>query len=445
MNQAFLDYYRCPEEFANFALGGPGVHETGAGYFAFGDGVTLYGRYDVTTTAGASTAVPDLLQHVKVESGRCLIPFDPSEVAENLRYERYVEEPKRSFWKRLQREGYYAVRPLLSTAIRRHLQRAFLSGWEEKEFPRWPVDRSLDKMFNHLMTLTVASAGNKPVPFIWFWPKGYSACAVMTHDVETRTGLDFTAELKAINASFEIPASYQLIPGARYQVEPTTLRELQGAGCEVNVHDWKHDGHLFDDREKFEKDAIQINSSAESFGAKGFRAGALYRNQSWLHHLKISYDMSVPNVAHLDPQPGGCCTVMPYFIGDVLELPVTATQDYSLFNILELFSMDLWRKQIDLVLEQHGLLNFIVHPDYLEKPEALACYKELLTELSLLRVEAKVWIPLPREVNEWWRQRQALQLVRNGCEWSIDGEGAERACIAYATSQDGKLSYAFAE
>jgi len=45
-------------------------------------------------------------------------------------------------------------------------------------------------------------------------------------------------------------------------------------------------------------------------------------------------NMSVPNVGHLDAQLGGCCTVMPFYIGDILELPLTTTQDYSLFNIL---------------------------------------------------------------------------------------------------------------
>ena len=60
----------------------------------------------------------------------------------------------------------------------------------------------------------------------------------------------------------------------------------------------------------------------------------MYREQQWFDAFEFSYDMSVPNVAHLEPQRGGCCTVMPYFVGDILELPLTTTQDYSLFHIL---------------------------------------------------------------------------------------------------------------
>ena len=77
--------------------------------------------------------------------------------------------------------------------------------------------------------------------------------------------------------------------------------------------------------------------------------------------------MSVPNVAHLEPQRGGCCTVMPYFLGHVLELPLTAAQDYTLFHILGDYSTRLWQEQIDLILEQNGLVSFIAHPDYLRR------------------------------------------------------------------------------
>ena len=68
----------------------------------------------------------------------------------------------------------------------------------------------------------------------------------------------------------------------------------------------------------------------------------------WYDDLKFSYDMSVPNVAHLDPQRGGCCTVMPYFLGDILEIPVTTVQDYTLFSILDDYSIDLWKRQIEI-------------------------------------------------------------------------------------------------
>ena len=117
-------------------------------------------------------------------------------------------------------------------------------------------------------------------------------------------------------------------------------------GFEVNVHDLKHDGRLYADHREFLRRAERINNYVREFGAEGFRSGILYRNADWFDAFEFSYDMSIPNVAHLDPQRGGCCTVMPYFIGKIVELPLTCTQDYTLFNILEDYSIELWKKQI---------------------------------------------------------------------------------------------------
>ncbi len=115
----------------------------------------------------------------------------------------------------------------------------------------------------------------------------------------------------------------------------------------------------------------------------------MYRRQDWFAALEFSYDMSVPNVAHLEPQRGGCCTVMPYFLGDVLELPLTTAQDYSLFHVLGDYSTTLWQEQIELILEHNGLISFIAHPDYLIEPRARDVYTDLLRLLVRLRAERR--------------------------------------------------------
>jgi hypothetical protein len=155
--------------------------------------------------------------------------------------------------------------------------------------------------------------------------------------------------------------------------------------------------------------------------------------------LDFEYDMSVPNVAHLDPQRGGCCTVMPYFIGHVLELPVTMTQDYTLFNILNDYSTNLWEQQIALIMEKHGLINVIIHPDYITGPRERTVYEALLSRLAELREKENVWITTPGEVNRWWRQRAQMTIVEEDGSLRIEGAGRERACIAYASERDGQL------
>ena len=134
-----------------------------------------------------------------------------------------------------------------------------------------------------------------------------------------------------------------------------------------------HDGRLFDDREEFLRRADRINRYAKEFGGRGFRAAVLYRKPEWYEAFEFSFDMSMPNVAPMDPQRGGCCTVMPYFIGDLLELPTTTVQDYTLFNVLNQHSIELWKTQMNLIQSKNGLISFIVHPDYIteQKPRAV--------------------------------------------------------------------------
>ncbi|MEQ1474657.1 MAG: hypothetical protein ABLQ96_12585, partial [Candidatus Acidiferrum sp.] len=62
-------------------------------------------------------------------------------------------------------------------------------------FPHWPVDRSVDRLFEELMKTAVKSGHGAPVPFIWFWPEGAPAASIMTHDVETEVGRDYCAQL----------------------------------------------------------------------------------------------------------------------------------------------------------------------------------------------------------------------------------------------------------
>ena len=152
----------------------------------------------------------------------------------------------------------------------------------------------------------------------------------------------------------------------------------------------------------------------------------MYRNLDWYDAYDFSYDMSMPNVAHLEPQRGGCCTVFPYFVGKILEIPLTACQDYSLFQILNDYSIDLWKTQLDLIRSRNGLMSFIAHPDYLISPSARKVYESLLAHLRHLVDREKIWMALPGEVNRWWRARSEMRLVQKGTRWEIEGPESER-------------------
>ncbi|MGH8403536.1 MAG: hypothetical protein ACRESO_09070, partial [Gammaproteobacteria bacterium] len=231
------------------------------------------------------------------------------------------------------------------------------------------------------------------------------------------------------------------VPERRYPVPKSFLESIDGRGFEINVHDLNHDGRLYADHAEFLRRAQRINSYAEQYGAQGFRSGALYRNADWYGAFEFSYDMSLPNVAHLDPQRGGCCTVMPYFIGSIVELPLTCTQDYTLFHILGDYSIDLWKKQIAVIRENHGLISFIVHPDYIVAKREQDVYKVLLGYLAQLRAEHNVWNALPRDVATWWRQRSKMELVQEDGTWRVEGPGKERARVAFASLAGSEVTY----
>jgi hypothetical protein len=341
----------------------------------------------------------------------------------------------------LVKKAYYSLRPLLFLPLRKQLQRAYLAGWNKIAFPAWPVDVSVERILENLLLWLLKTRSADRIPFIWFWPEGYPTCGMITHDVETSSGRDFCSSLMDIDDSFGVKSSFQLIPQGRYAVSDGFLSSIRGRGFEINVHDLVHDGKLFRDRAKFLRWAEQINEHAKQYGAVGFRSGTMFRNPEWYDAFSFSYDMSIPNVGHLEPQRGGCCTIMPYFIGNILELPLTTAQDYSLFHILGDYSIELWKRQVTLIGENHGLASFIIHPDYIAEKRARATYAALLEYLAQLRSAGEMWIALPREVDTWWRQRSQMRLVAEGGRWRIEGPGKERARIAHATLAGDKVLY----
>jgi hypothetical protein len=436
------DYYRCLDRHVPFALKGA-VSEPN-GYFRFGKDAICYGRNcGGQVSDSAAGTLHDVLPNATGSNGTTYLPFDLAEVLDNLRYERYVGDWHEGYATSTLARIYYFLRPLLPFGMRSYLKRLHLRSRDALRFPRWPVDCSVDSLVEQLLLLAVRSNGNREIPFIWFWPEGASSCAIMTHDVETEEGRRFCSKLMDIDDSFGIKASFQIVPEERYDVSTEFLSSFEDRGFEVVVHDLNHDGHLFRDREQFLRRAARINQYREQYGVEGFRAAVLYRKQEWFDALKFSYDMSVPNVAHLDPQHGGCCTVMPYFIGSMVELPVTTTQDYMLFHVLNDYSINLWKQQTDLIMEKHGLMSFIVHPDYIVENRERAVYEALLAHLSELREKSEVWITTPGEVNRWWRQRAGMRIVEDGHNLRIEGNGNERASIAYACEEDGRLVFTF--
>lgn len=442
--QPLADYYRAPDcslgQILEPQLSG------NAGYFQFGPKVTCYGQSTAGVAARIGSSRPyDALKDLEISSLGVKLPFSPAQVIDNLRRERYVEQllpgRERVVTQEWILRAYYSVRKCLPASIRRHLQRAYFSDWRRRPFPAWPVDFTVDSLHEELLKLSMQAAGIEKVPFVWFWPEGASSCLIMTHDVETSVGRNFTSQLMDIDETYGVSGSFQVIPEMRYEVTDEYIDEIKARGFEFNIHDLNHDGRLYQERGEFLRRAAIINDYARKYHAEGFRAGAMYRNLDWYDAFEFSYDMSLPNVAHLEPKRGGCCTVMPFFIGRILELPLTTIQDYSLFHILGDYSINLWKKQLSMIRQRNGLISFIAHPDYLIDRPARKVYESLLDYLRELIGKERIWAALPREVDQWWRARSQMNLIPKGADWEIEGPGKEKARIAYAVLDGDRLKY----
>src|SRR5688572_25968190 len=141
------------------------------GYFRFAGSVG-FGRFAGGPPAQYATdTLTDVSARATVIDGQPWLPFDLSQVATNLRQERY----RRNGYSLLQKTTsggiaqrlYYLLRPLMSVAVRKHLQKIRLRNWEKIPFPQWPVDRTVDSLMEGAMGLALAAQGG-PIPFIWF-------------------------------------------------------------------------------------------------------------------------------------------------------------------------------------------------------------------------------------------------------------------------------------
>jgi hypothetical protein len=119
LSQAVHDHYRCPNDFLNLVL--TGKLSSKEGYFRFGPHATCYGRSCLPTPESDIEALAsDLSKEVVVSDGRLTLPFDPTEIIDNLRLERYAENT--GGVRGILRRMYYLVRPLTTRSLRKRVQ-----------------------------------------------------------------------------------------------------------------------------------------------------------------------------------------------------------------------------------------------------------------------------------------------------------------------------------
>jgi len=242
-------------------------------------------------------------------------------------------------------------------------------------------------------------------PLGYPWPDGHRAAAIITHDVELEGGQRNVGALAEIEAELGIRSCWNFVV-RRYPVDTALIARLRADGHEVGVHGVHHDGHLFDSREIFVQRLEVMRDAARRWGADGFRSPSLLYDRHLLAELPFGWDSSMPAWDPFQPQPGGCRRFTPFALNErCIELPVTLWQDFILLEELRMTDVGVWRTQVEFLHAIGGLINVIVHPDYIATPARLALYRELL---QCITARPRTWIALPSEVADWERRRHAV-------------------------------------
>ena len=272
--------------------------------------------------------------------------------------------------------------------------------------------------------------GSERPPENWTgWPEGKKFALVLTHDVESATGLGKTRQLMELELKYGVRSSFNFVPESDYRVARELRAELTQNGFEVGIHDLKHDGLLYQSPREFSQRAARINHYLAEWQAVGFRSAFMLRKLEWLHELDIQYDASTFDTDPFEPQPEGYHTIFPLWIpradrssensnsgnspsstlngsrSGYVELPYTLPQDSTLFLLLREETPEIWFRKLDWIAEHGGMALLITHPDYMNmngESQKTGQYPVELYEKLLRYIQDKYsgayWLALPREV-----------------------------------------------
>jgi hypothetical protein len=320
--------------------------------------------------------------------------------------------------------AFYRTRRVIPRRAQLALRRALIKRQGVPDFPKWPYDESVRDL---LAASAAILAPKEEIRFRWFWPRRARAALALTHDVESAAGLKNALRIAEMEAALGFRSSFNIVK-SRYEIDYGILRELVDRGFEIGVHGIWHDHSLFSSRGEFESQQQLLREAADAFGAVGFRSPATYRVPDWLADLPFEYDCTVPLSDPYEPQPGGCCSPWPYFIGGVVELPWTLPQDHTLFTLLRHRGIELWLDQVERLRDAAGLIQVLTHPDpgYLGEPRNARLYEAFLNRMA---EHADLWSALPRDIARWWRHRDTAATWDSG------------DCGTAIVTQDGRIVF----
>ena len=210
---------------------------------------------------------------------------------------------------------------------------------------------------------------------------------------------------------------------AQYPIDWKTVERLRARGFEFGAHGLAHDGRMFRSRHDFEVSKMVVERLAAEHDLRGFRGPSTLRNAEWIGTMSFEYDSSFSDTDPYEPQPGGTCSLFPFFLSEMVELPYTLPQDHTLIHLVRRNPLSTWVTKAHWIRSLGGMILTLTHPDYSGEGENLSAYEDLLKVLS----DFDAWRALPLEVAQWWRERAQMKLTLKEGKPSIEGPAAWRA------------------
>jgi peptidoglycan/xylan/chitin deacetylase (PgdA/CDA1 family) len=287
-------------------------------------------------------------------------------------------------------------------------------------FPKWPCEDALLEFWIDWAVRSLDLVGIADGWHIGFWPGHNTCCAVLTHDVESAAGFARMEAVAELEDRYGFRSAWNL-PLDQYPIDWTRVDRLRAQGFEFGAHGLRHDGMLFRSRKHFQELAPRVESIAREHGLRGFRSPSTLRNAQWLSTMDFDFDCSFADTDPYEPQPGGSCSIFPFFLNGMVELPYTLAQDHTLINLLRRDPLPVWIEKMQWIAARGGMILALTHPDYSGSGALMGQYEEFLKRLADLE---SCWRALPSEVAAWWRRRAALQLHQCDGRPLIVGPGA---------------------
>ncbi len=295
---------------------------------------------------------------------------------ENILYEKYAHSHR----------PVYTYLPfsyqIIPNAIRYRFQNFFKQKPALSVFPAWPFEQSLE---NLRKIAIVKHSLNDSYPFKkLLWPKGKQYALILSHDIENADNWKWVKRIAEIESGFGFRSSWNVVPKL-YKIDYDILDWLKEQGFEIGLHGYNHDNKLaFLEEKKIISRFEENQSLIKRYNIRGFRSSSWLRSDTLFKVLQdyFLYDSSVLDVDYISPAgAGGCCSVFPFRIGKIVELPTTLPYELPIqFGTERSRLNSFWKQKIEWIKITGGAVSVISHPDpyYGGNETMVNLYKEFL-------------------------------------------------------------------